>query len=172
MTPEQLFLWAKENINGVTMYYVTEEDIISHKRKYDLKVCYNGVQTVPGTCSYHCFIPDGDSLIMKRISSDTINDVHKFNDPKLLQNPTIYKPGKYIACSYDKICYIGVILECSKENQDVKVKFMTRKGLNMQRVNDARSSQCWAPFTKVICEISPPLAKGQSARDYVLTMEH
>ena len=68
------------------------------------------MQTVPGTCSYHCFIPDGDSLIMKRISSDTINDVHKFNDPKLLQNPTIYQPGKYIACYYDKICYIGVIL--------------------------------------------------------------
>ena len=36
LTPEQLFLWAKENINGVTMYYVTEEDIISHERKYDL----------------------------------------------------------------------------------------------------------------------------------------
>ena len=66
------------------MYYVTEEDIISPKRNYDLKVCYSGVQIVPGTRSYHCFIPDGDSLIMKRISSDTINDVHKFNDPKLL----------------------------------------------------------------------------------------
>ena len=46
LTSEQFFLWAKENIN-VTMYYVTEEDIInSHKRKYDLKVCYHGVQTV------------------------------------------------------------------------------------------------------------------------------
>ena len=26
-------------------------------------------------------------------------------------------------------------------------------------------------LTKVICEISPPLAKWQSAHDYVLTME-
>ena len=26
-----------EIINGVTMYYVPEEDLISHKRKYDLK---------------------------------------------------------------------------------------------------------------------------------------
>ena len=52
--------------NGVTMYYVTEEDIIRHGRKYDLNVCYNGVQTVPGTRSYHCFTPHGDSLIMKK----------------------------------------------------------------------------------------------------------
>ena len=47
---------------------------------------------------------------MKRISSYTTNDVHKFNDPKLLRNPTTYQPGKYIACYYDKISYIGVIL--------------------------------------------------------------
>ena len=66
LTSEQPFLWAKGNVNGVTMYYVTEEDIMSHKRKYDLKVCYNGVQTVPGTHSYHCCIPDRDSVIMKR----------------------------------------------------------------------------------------------------------
>ena len=65
LTPEQLFLWAKGNVNDVAMYYVTEEDN-SHERKYDLKVYYNGVQTVPGTRSYHCFIPHGDSLIMKR----------------------------------------------------------------------------------------------------------
>ena len=89
------------------LYYVADEDTISHERKYDLKVHSNGVQTVPGTCSYHSFIPDGDSLTMNRISSDTINDVHKFNDPKLLRNPTIYQPGKYNACYYDKIWYIG-----------------------------------------------------------------
>ena len=94
----------------------TEEDIIIHTRKYDIKVCYNGVQTVHGTHSYCCFIPDGDSLIIKRISSDTINDVHKFNDSKPLRNPTTYQPGKYIACYCDKIWYIGVILKCSNQN--------------------------------------------------------
>ena len=48
---------------------------------------------------------------------------------------------------------------------------MTRKGLNLQCINDARSSQCCVSFTKVIWEISLPLAKGQSARGHVLTME-
>ena len=70
LTPEKLFLRAKENVNRVTMYYVTEEDIIIHKRTLNLKVCYSGVQTAPGAHSYHCFIPDGDSLVTKRISSD------------------------------------------------------------------------------------------------------
>ena len=102
---------------------------------------------LPGTFSYHCFIADGDSLIMKTISSDTINDVHEFNDPKRLPNFTIYQPGKYNPCYYNKIWHIGAILEWSNENQDVKVKFMTKKGLNLQWVNDAQCSQCWVPFT-------------------------
>ena len=33
LTPEQLFLSAKQNINGVTMYYITKEDIISVTRE-------------------------------------------------------------------------------------------------------------------------------------------
>ena len=103
------------------MYYVTEEDIVGHERMYDLKDRYNGVQTVPGTCSYHCFIPERDSLIMKTIPSDTTNTVHKFEDTKLLQNPTIYQPGKYIACYYDKIWYIGVMYQYSSAQMKIRM---------------------------------------------------
>ena len=43
------------------------------------------------------------------------------------------------------------------------MKFMHHKGLNLHWVNDDNSSQCWVPFIKVICEISPPAVKGHSA---------
>ena len=46
------------------------------------------MQTVPDTHSYHSFVPDEDSLIIKKISSDdVIKDVHKFNNHKLLRKP-------------------------------------------------------------------------------------
>ena len=96
---------------------------------------------------------------MKRISNDTINDVHKFNDSKLLRNLTTYQPGKYIACYYDKIWYIGVILKWSNENQNVKVKFMTPKRLNLQWANDLVSV---GYHLQKLYGISPPLAKGQN----------
>ena len=83
---------------------------------------------------YQVEISDGDSLIMKRISNDLINGVHKSNDPKLLRNFNIYQLRKYIASYYDKIWYTGVILECSNENQDVKVKFMTQKKIKFEVV--------------------------------------
>ena len=118
------------------MYYVTEEGISTHERKYDLKRLLQWTANCTGYTQLSAITPDGDSHIIERIY------VHKFNDPKLLRNPTTCQLGKYIACYYVKIWYIGVILECSNENQDVKVKFMTRKGLNLQWVNDAQSSQC------------------------------
>ena len=59
------------------MYLITEEDINSHKKKYDLEVHYNAMQTAPGT--------------------------RKFNDSRLLRNPTIYQLGKYITCYYHEI---------------------------------------------------------------------
>ena len=97
---------------------------------------------------------------MKRVSNDTIYDAHQFNDSSIKKKSISYQPGKYIACYYDEIWYIGLILESCDENQDVKVKFMHCKGLNLHWVNvndynvNDNSSQCWVPFTKVICEIS------------------
>ena len=44
---------------------------------------------------------------------------------------------------------------------------MTRKRLNFQWANDTRSSHYWVPFTKVKCETSPHLAKGQTAQDFI-----
>ena len=62
-----------------------------------------GMRTVPGTRSYHCFVPDGEKLFLRRISSDTVYDTHVLNDVNLiLKSPSNFQPGKYIACFYDE----------------------------------------------------------------------
>lgn len=92
LTPTELFTWANDNISGVKMFFISEEDIINHKETFQLNERYNGVKTVPGTRSYHCFIPDVDVLMMKRISADTVFDSHKFY---AIRNTdfTVYQPG-------------------------------------------------------------------------------
>ena len=47
------------------MFYITEDDIIRHEKRYKLNFQYNGVQPVLVTCFYYCFIPDSDSHIIK-----------------------------------------------------------------------------------------------------------
>ena len=68
---------------------------------------------------------------MKRISIDDTFTENKFNKVVDITNYEIYKPGKYIACIYDDTWHIGLVLECSEENQDCNVKFMSRKDLNL-----------------------------------------
>ena len=153
-------------MKGITILYVTSDNITDHERKFDLRKRYESLRTIPGTRSYHSFIPDGANIILKRISSDTIHNIYKFKNSTLsLKSETIHQPGKYIACFYDRDWYIGLILECSFQDKDVKVKFMQRKELNLQWTNDI---VLWVPFTKVICRISAPSAKGQSGREFML----
>ena len=40
------------------------------------------------------------------------------------------------ACMYDDIWYGGLILEYSEENKDYSVKFMSRKGFNLNWISD------------------------------------
>ena len=40
-----------------------------------------------------------------------------------------FQPGKYVACLYDNRWYIEAIVQCSSENNDLKVKFMNRDRL-------------------------------------------
>ena len=87
LTPEELYNWAKRNIAGVTILYVTIEGVVQHSIRYNLQSRYNVVCTVPVTRNYHCFSPDGDLLQMKRVSNDTIYDAHQLNDLSLKKNP-------------------------------------------------------------------------------------
>ena len=76
LSPYDLFAWAKVNITGVIMFYVTSDDITNHEKRFDLQKRYEGLRTIAGTRSYHSFIPDGANLLLKRISSDIVHDTH------------------------------------------------------------------------------------------------
>ena len=66
LTPEDLYSWAKQNIKNILAFYATTNEIVQHEQSCSLKPRYKGAKTVPGTRGYHCFIHDGERLIMKR----------------------------------------------------------------------------------------------------------
>ena len=169
ITPKDLYDWAEENIKGVKLFYITSEEVTSHEDQFKLNSRYSMANTVPGTRSYHGFVPQENfTLQLKRISTDVIHNEHKFT--QMIDTPDWkdYKPGRYIACMYDDIWYVGLILEYSEENEDFCVKFMSRKGFNLNWISDTRSSQCWVPYKNIICSIDAPEIKGSTAREYCL----
>ena len=71
-TPYKKFQWCQDKVSGISFFYVPSKDINNQVNQFQLDQCYELPKTVPGTRSYHSFIPDGLSkLILPRISKDS-----------------------------------------------------------------------------------------------------
>ena len=67
----EMFNSSKENISGISFIYVSAEDAEKHSVLIGLEKCYESASTIPGTRSYHCFIPTStNELQLKGISTD------------------------------------------------------------------------------------------------------
>ena len=52
-------------------FYISDEEVTSNIKAYELKQRYSRCPTVSGSRSHHCFIPQSKSTLeMKRLSSD------------------------------------------------------------------------------------------------------
>ena len=80
-----------------------------------------------------------------------------------------YEVGKYVACMYQAVWYIGIIEEIDTEEKEVHVRFMehTRKLLRWP----SREDKLWVNISDVICFVKEPVPSGKSKRNYSLDTE-
>ena len=123
----ELFNWCKENISGISFISVSAEDVEKHSVLIGLKKHYKSASTVPGTRSYHYFIPAStNELQLKRISADPYHSNFQFGKMKTGISLNDIIPGQYYACMYDGDWYISIANECSFKYQDVHFKFLKK----------------------------------------------
>ena len=73
---------------------------------------------------------------------------------------------KYVACLYDDRWYIGTIVKCSSESNNIKVKFMKRDRLCLSWYK--HNNECWVPYQHILCSIKVPQMQGRSRHLYSL----
>ena len=124
----ELFNWCKENISGISFICVSAEDVEKHSELIVLEKCYESDSAVPGTRSYHCFMPTStNELQLKQISADPYHSTFQSGKMKTRISLNDIMPGQYYACMYDDNCYVGIANDCSFEYQDVCFKFLKKK---------------------------------------------
>ena len=99
-TPYEIFQWCQDNVSGISFSYVSLEDINNHVNQFQHDQHYELTKTVPGTRSYHSFIPDGLSkLILQRTPRDPFSTT-QFD--KAISEISIndIKVGNYCTCIY------------------------------------------------------------------------
>ena len=161
----QLYEWGAKNIKGIFFFYVSSETVCENSLKYDLDNRYSLANIVDGTRLHHSFIPTSfSSNEMRQVLSDKIFSNVSFGATS--GDVSEFQPGKYVACLYNDIWYIGTIVQCSSGNSNVKVKFMKRDQLCLSWYN--HNNKCWVPYQHILYSIKVPQVQGRSGRQYSL----
>ena len=62
----------------------------------------------------------------------------------------------YIACIYDDVWWIGLLIESDDKNIDKKIKFLQPHGPCQQFTWPNKDDYCWVPDNNIILKVSPP----------------
>jgi hypothetical protein len=159
LNAKELFSWAKANISGIEMLFVSTEEI--EKCELVLEPRLDDAKTIAGTRSHHSFVPVSSvSLQIRRISADVDGTFVKVTSSSQAQASQSFTHGQYLAAVYDKAWYLGVVEDISHENEDVLVNFTRSRnpGTTIHSfVWPSTRDECWIPFEHVLCTVQEPL---------------
>ena len=115
-------------------------------------------RTIPGTRSFHHFLPLSEGKVTyKRVSDDEVAaGTFTFFDIVLADQISNIKIMEFIACQYDSFWWIGLVKEIGHEQGDILVKFMHPHGPSRTFKWPAREDLCWVPFDKFMCKVDAP----------------
>ena len=110
-------------MNTVELFFISKDDLTQVYTK--LKTRYEFGHSVPGTCSYHVFIPQNIAMIyFKRIGEDKeISGQHSFFQWQ--QTSIIPNNQDYVAVKYDNHWWIGLVVAVESLSVQTKIKFMS-----------------------------------------------
>ena len=118
-----MFEYCKSAIEGINFILVEKEEVEEVRRSLTMR--FKNESTVPGTRSFHQFIPlTRDKIAMKQCSKDENYDlIHDFSIGAEEKPVNIFVSG-YVCCKCDDKIWIGMALEIDMENKDLLIKFI------------------------------------------------
>ena len=124
LTADKMFEFCVEEIKGIDFLFLKNQEI--GNIRVNMEERYKRADTVPGTRSFHQFIPISDSIIGAKYISDVQSYAVQFdfNIVHLLGPGDTLSPSQFVVCLYDRQYWVGIIMEVSSDILDVKVKFM------------------------------------------------
>ena len=133
-----------------------------------LKARFSLGSTVPGTRSFHVFVPQGNGVIaFKRCAEDeSFAEMHNFLSTS--QNADIHpKKQDFVASLYDEHWWVGLVVDVDTESNDVLVKFMAPHGPSPSFKWPTRDDVCWVPGSAILRILQTP-STTSTGRSYKL----
>ena len=125
LTTKQLFEYCKKKVKGVHVSFISAEDMVPVRSMLDTR--YQNVCTLPGTRSFHEFVPLTESVKAAKHVSENQSYGIEYNlvlGKKSTVNVSDPKVSDFVVCLYDEEYWVGLIDEVNEGHDDVKVEFM------------------------------------------------
>ena len=119
---------------------------------------FNNLSTIPGTRSFHHFVPVGDNKLSMKRSSDQADYTMTYSLFGEKENVAVdLRVAQYIVCVYDTHWWVGTIESINVEENDIDVKFMHPHGPSRSFNWPTREDCCIVPRSHVLCTIGIPI---------------
>ena len=171
-TPMAVFHYCKESVQGINVLLITTEEM--EVAREQLKERFSSVTTLPGTRSFHHFVPLSESVMAaKRVSEDQVYaiefDLIRGMKSKPGNSSADPKLSDFVVCAYDEKHWIGIVDAIDEEHDNIKVKFMYPCYPARSYNWPGRDDICFVPNVNVLCIIGAPVTVTR--RQYKLNDE-
>ena len=155
---DRMYDFCITNFQKIVFYNLKKEKICETRQ--ELEERFSTAKTVPGTRSFHHFIPVSENTIAtKRISEDEKHSlVFCFNSeqqPKSMSMSQILM-SSYIACVYNNQWFFGLVLSKNEEENDVEISFLRLHGPSPSFYWPVRRKTCCIPINHILCTVTAP----------------
>lgn len=132
-TPQSLFEWCNTHVENIKTFLVSHDDVL--KNELFLEERFKLGKRIPGTQSFHSFIPiDGNRIQARQLSISeeakifVVKKEEQISLGEIDFNDCVV--GGIIACVYDEngFWYLGEITELRPSNSDLKIQFFKPDG--------------------------------------------
>lgn len=162
-----MFEYYNSTIEGIKFILVEKEEVEEVKRSLTMR--FKNASTVPGTRSFHQFIPLArDKIAMKQCSEDEKYDLIYDFSIGAKEKPVNSFVSGYVCCKCDNKIWIGMVLEIDMENKDLLIKFMhpALPSHTFYWKEDFKDI-CFVPLMNILCTVDVPTTAN--ARVYHLS---
>ena len=116
LTAMEVLEYCQKEVQGIISIYISKETVVELRKQMVER--YQYAKTVPGTRSYHQFIPlSNTKLAVKTVSEE--NDYSFTFNFECNTTALQIKIAGFVSCIYDGQPWIGVVEEIDSVNKDV-----------------------------------------------------
>lgn len=163
LNAKDMFSFCAENLKGITYFYVETEEI--EKNETELEVRFKECLKIPGTRSFHRFVPVADNRVKCFKTSKSIQFTEMITSKKVT---LALEEDDTIACIYDNQWWLGKIKSVNREHNDCFVHFYEPAGPRTS-FKYSKNDETWVPLSNILRKITPLELTTATGRNFNIT---